>query len=133
MGENSSRLSAKSSATIDLAPADLEGILHFLRYVQTSLKTCYGDNICSRLLGECLSNLSDRFGILIEDLDSEQNSSRDSLVALQRMLRYVQRDIAESLKDDQSLDLLAQCIDHLAQMQPPRRDQCCAQPTQSSH
>lgn len=93
--------------------SNVAGILQMLSTAQASIAAYCADDYCADLIEQCASHLQERYGYAAAPPSDQTMAPESSLVALVRLLAYVQVEITEDLRELRCASLIKQCIDHL--------------------
>lgn len=97
----------------DLRRSSADGIAVLLGAIQPNIRAFCNDEVCARLIGECLAHLRSRYRVPVPTTHKEAEVETASFAALVRLLLYVRAELVDELGEVRCANLLHGCIDHL--------------------
>lgn len=102
----------KLSSGSDLRAPCAFGVATLLTSIKPSVRTFTDDDVCLRLIDECIVHLRTRYGVKTEECGGRTGGDT-SFTALVRLLLYVRSELVDELNDERCANLLQGCVEHL--------------------
>jgi hypothetical protein len=101
------------ASPFNAARADALGVLLLLLSAKESIAKYCDDEVCDRILDECIAELQARHVLSAADMNDNITCQASSFEALLRILDYLKVEVTERFHDPVSGDRLGKCIAHL--------------------
>jgi hypothetical protein len=108
----------RSRASLSDQHSDVRGILLLLMSVRTSLGRHKADNVCLRIMDDCIASFQARYKLGDREMREAIVWEETSLEALVRLLEYLHGEISDRLRDRQCAEQLKTCIDYMTEIRP---------------